>query len=133
MYLYFVTQKDFNNDFIILNPRIPKTIGDDEEAITPRICMSTSILGAMSSICKNLNYGCKTFIYKLEISNDEMNDDTYIHYPTENEVPDAFYTGEVWVLKSVQLKLFKTLKITNINIHDVNENISIGNFIFKEL
>lgn len=70
MIVYFITQKDFGIS-TILKPRIPES-SPKYEGIIPRICVSTSILGALSSIGNNLNLECNTYIYKCDLDESEI-------------------------------------------------------------
>ena len=70
MRVYFVTQKDFGLS-IILKPKIPESSPEYEGKI-PRICVSTSILGALSSIGGNLGLNCNTYIYKCDLDDSEV-------------------------------------------------------------
>lgn len=107
MIFYFCTHKNFG-DNILLNPRIPKTYGENEDNQTKRICVSSSVEGCIKAIGCNIFIGCNLYIHKADI------DISIIKQPTESEVPDVWVTGECWVLKPTMFELFKTLLVKDI-------------------
>ena len=70
MRVYFITQKDLGPS-VILKPRIPESSPEYEGRIQ-RICVSSSILGALSSIGNNLGLECNTYIYKCDLDESEI-------------------------------------------------------------
>lgn len=125
MIVYFVTQKNMGSE-VTLIPRIPKSSLKDEGDI-PRICVSTSILGALSSIGRNICFGCSTFVYSCDANFDEI--------IQPNNVHDVDYTGELWILSPKKFTLWKTLeleKVHSFTVDDTNE-IEISQFEFREL
>lgn len=121
MKVYFVTQKYFGKE-VELKPRIPIS-ADKKEGNTPRICVSTSILGALSSIGKNLGLGCKTYIYSCDISEDE-----YMQ-PNDN-IEDIDMTGELWLLCEKKFILCKIICLNKSDSFEIENNVSIYNFRF---
>lgn len=124
MKVYFITQKDMG-DHVILKPRIPESAPDYEGNI-PRICVSPSILGALSSIGRHIYIGCYTYVYVCELDESEL-----IQAPSS--VNDADMTGEFWILIEKEFKIYKTLKITDEDsfIVDEDKEIEICNFKFE--
>lgn len=114
MTLYFVTNSERFEDSMILYPRIPKSIDieNNEDYITPRICVSNSVIGCLNSIQNNLGGGCSLNIYKCYVKNKE------IYRPTSREVPDVKDTGEVWLLKPTEFYRIMKIKSSN-NISEV--------------
>lgn len=142
MKVYFVTQKWFQSDDFIefqeqnrtsvtiarrihLEPRVPESMGSDESD-RPRICVSNSVLGALSAVGKNLYCGVKTFVYSAEIDNGRL------YQPHGNEVLDAFLTGELWLLKPVSMTLEHVLKVKKIELFDTN-GVEVANVQFEIL
>ena len=124
MIVYFVTQKDMG-EIILLKPKIPKS-ASKEEGIIKRICVSTSILGALSSIGRNLYLGCVTYIYKADI---EIKD---IFQPNDF-VDDIDCTGELWLMKNTEFILHKKIKLLEIESFLLDSDKEIYNYKFESL
>lgn len=112
---------------LLLNPRIPKTIMENiEDSEIPRICISTSIFGAIAAISDDSD---KIFyVHSIEnVKNILKNEET-------NEfVPDALSTGECWLLDyDVKTKVVGkiTLKDRLSNIYTFFR-ISKNNFLYN--
>lgn len=98
------------------SPRIPEYRCKGEDSKTPRICMSTDILGCLSGIPRgdevlagllNLSYAKKIpsilHLYSVDESNLLEEDYYSTNYLVENNlVPDAKDNKEVWLLKKVK-------------------------------
>ena len=123
MKVYFVTQKNMG-EFTILKPRKPES-APDYEGNQPRICVSTSILGALSSIGRNLYLGCHTYIYVCELDESEM-------IQPSNNINDIDMTGELWILIEKEFKLHKTIKLNSVNSFSIDDEkgTEIYNFEF---
>lgn len=100
MKIYFVTQKPMG-EMIDLQPTIPKS-GNKHEGEIPRICVSTSILGVLSSISPNLYLRNYTYIYTADVNINNL-------YQPIEEVSDNDMTGELWVLKPTTFFLHKVI------------------------
>lgn len=124
MKVYFVTQRFMGNS-ILLKPRVPESAPEYEGDI-PRICVSPSILGALSSIGRHIFLGSYTYVYVCELDESEL-----IQAPSS--VNDADMTGEFWILIEKEFKLYKTLKIISEDsfIIDKEKEIEICNFKFE--
>lgn len=109
MKVYRIELRD-RGDSIIYEPYIPKSLAHYEDNKTPRIPCAPTILGCLRSlqITQNPN------IDKHQLDNHYVNiylyeahvDIEYLHVPTEKEVFDAFFTGELWILNT-QTTFFK--------------------------
>ena len=122
MRVYFITQKDYGIS-VILNPKIPESSPEYEGRIK-RICVSTSILGALSSIGNNLGLECNTYIYKCDLDKDEI-------IQPENNVNDIDMTGELWILTEKEFKLHKIVKLKQVQSFCVDKEKDIDIFNFK--
>lgn len=79
-----------------LSPKIPQcAIPERENRSIPRVCLSNSIEGCL----KSLDFPCKYFVYTPVDAN------IPIYQPTTEQVRDAKYTGEVWVLEEIKVKM----------------------------
>lgn len=123
MRVYFITQKNMGLS-VILKPRLPESSSEYEGNI-PRICVSASILGALSSIGNNLDLECYTYIYRCDL------DDTEIIYPG-NCINDIDMTGELWILIEKEFALHKIIKLKNVHSFciDQDKETDIFNFEF---
>lgn len=123
MIVYFITQKDFGIS-TILKPIIPES-SPEYEGIIPRICVSTSILGALSSIGNNLYLDCNTYIYKCDL------DESEIIQPGKT-VNDVDMTGELWILIEKEFILHKIIKLRKVQSFciDKEKETDIFNFEF---
>ena len=90
--------------------------------------MSTSILGALSSIGENLYLDCCTYIYCANISADD-NISQPIH------IGDYDFTGELWLQNEKQFSLYETIRIEDENDFHPRGigNGHVYNFVFKEV
>lgn len=108
MNLYHLSEE--NLDGVTLIPRIPDnfmTRKGYEDNKTKRISFSKSINGALMGISSNLTG--KIFYVHEPVNNTRLK----IKEITDDDVPDASITGEVWVLNRTKLKHVKTIKVTD--------------------
>ena len=122
MRVYFITQKDLGLS-VILKPRIPESSPEYEGRIQ-RICVSTSILGALSSIGKHLELACDTFIYKCDLDESEI-------IQPGNNVNDVDMTGELWILIEKEFKLHKIIKLREVQSFCIDKENDTDIFNFK--
>ena len=122
MRVYFITQKDLGSS-VILKPRIPESSPEYEGRIQ-RICVSSSILGALSSIGNNLGLECNTFIYKCDLDESEI-------IQPGNNVNDVDMTGELWILIEKEFKLHKIIKLREVQSFCINKENDTDIFNFK--
>ena len=122
MVVYFVTQKDMGSS-VILNPRIPES-SPDYEGNCPRICVSASILGALSSIGNHLGLEYNTYIYKCDIEEAKL-------IQPVNNVNDADMTGELWILVQEKFTLHKIIKLKNVNSFRIDRERETDVFNFE--
>lgn len=90
-----------------LTPKIPEcAISMYEDIETKRVCFSDSIDGCLSA----LQTPGKYYVY-VPIENIQ---EESLYYPTVDDVRDAKYTHEVWVLSEVKVKCIGAIKSPNI-------------------
>lgn len=88
----------------VLTPRVPEcALSSHEDVKTERICFSDFIEGCLSSLQDIPN---KYYVY---VPDQELNESD-IHIPTVDEVIDAKYTHEVWVMKEIKVKCIGVIK-----------------------
>lgn len=118
MRLYWVTQKQIGDNILEVNltPQIPKTVSDGEDKVTPRICMSSSVIGAINSISNNI-YGNIVYVYTADVKVQD------IIQPSIEQVPDVFMTGEMWVIKPIKVSYMCSLSVSDkhISLLDIDE------------
>ena len=126
MRVYFVTQKDMGLS-VLLEPRKPESAPLSEGEIA-RICVSNSILGALSSVGGNLCLGCNTYIYSCDLDESEL-------IQPGLHVNDVDYTGELWILIKKEFTLYKIIKLNDVNSFyiDREKEIKIYHFVFNEV
>jgi len=117
---YFVSIKNFDNQ--ILHPRIPKNRMNNEDEEIERICVSQSIDGCLVATY----YGVGDIIYVHTCESDK------VISPTPEQVEDAPFTGEQWIIEPVEMKLFMKLEITE-KIDRVigNADLSIDTYRYR--
>lgn len=139
----FRIEEEFKGDSYSLSPRVPTNIQNGEDSITPRICVCPTVFGCLdaSQMCIPLSKKVSfedIYLYSAELDTEKDS----IYQPNENEVPDAFKTGELWVLNDVEFKLEKIYKvrlfIAGINIYyiyssDVEEYIKENGYIINSI
>lgn len=121
MKVYFITQKNMGKS-VILKPRRPESSPDHEGDI-PRICVSSSILGALSSIGYNLGLNCNTYIYVCDLDESELIQPGY-------NVTDVDMTGEMWILIEKEFTLHKIIKLISNDSFIIDDGIIVNNFRF---
>lgn len=98
MKLYFLsTNGDLYNK--IIEPRIPSNHAVEigmEDNQTKRIAVCDTIRGCLSSIPIIFNEGDRIYVYYIDYNGD-------IYKPTNKEVYDVEFTGELWILEPVKL------------------------------
>lgn len=88
-----------HKNLTLLTPRIPEcAVSIYEDTVTKRVCFSDSIEGCLSAL---QDIPRKYYVYTPQ----ELIQQNDLYYPTVNEVRDAKYTHEVWILQEVKVKL----------------------------
>ncbi|RHB41980.1 hypothetical protein DW886_15610 [Enterocloster aldenensis] len=101
MKLYHVSM-DWSQTPKLFIPRIPESRAYDEDDVTERICLSTTIAGALSAIANKPTETCtwkKITVYELETDDYIDSLDLYM----SGKVNDSILTHECWYLKPVVL------------------------------
>lgn len=123
MLLYHVTS-DLNHNGVFI-PRIPENVEIyDEDETTPRICVSNSIEGCLTSMpnggddLSNLLEYCdnKLKVFVFDTNKLGINDENIINSKLlvdKYRVHDAILTGEHWLLNPVSLTESSIINITS--------------------
>ena len=122
MQYFFISRR--NHDGKILEPCIPKNRMPSEDGKTARICVSTSISGCLAAV-QGLKEGNTIYIHTCE-SNQNIQ-------PTKDQVPDVFFTGEIWITESVEMELIGKIKITKVDYfdYDPKNGIAMTNYQYQ--
>ena len=96
MKLYHISRKDLGG-YVVLEPSIPTHKAFGENTTIPRICCAPSIYNCLIAMeaaadIDDVNNSSNLYVYYAEV------DPTAIYRPEVDEVPDVFYTNEVWLL-----------------------------------
>ena len=87
-----------NNNLTVLTPKVPEcAVASYEDVKTKRICFSDIIEGCLSAL---QDIPKKYYVYVPA----EQITEKDIYYPTVNDVRDAKYTHEVWILHEIKVK-----------------------------
>ena len=96
-----------NENLKVLTPRVPEcAVAIYEDVKTKRICFSDFIEGCLSALQDIPN---RYYVYVPEQEVDEAD----IHIPTVDEVRDAKYTHEVWVMRETKVKCIGVIQTEN--------------------
>lgn len=100
-----------NGKLKTLTPKVPEgALPEYEDTKTKRVCFSDSIDGCLSSL---MNPG-KYYVY---IPKEDIREDS-IYYPTVDDVRDAKYTHEVWLLSEIEVKCIGIIKSSDIYLKE---------------
>ena len=97
MQVYHVSLDTEGDMYKLFEPRIPWAMSEEEDAYTPRICVSTNIVGAVSGVGYDAAFevGTSIMVYSADVQ------ERFLERPDEllayHGVMDAMYTQEHWV------------------------------------
>lgn len=93
---------------IRLNPKVPDSICGGEDPVTPRICCAMSIRDCLVSL--EAAYGIvdkENVLYNVYEADVPVES---IYQPSVDEVPDVWFTNELWIVESQQFNLVGTFR-----------------------
>lgn len=105
--LYFVSELNMNDELLV--PMVPDnymTRNSFEDNITPRVCFSVTIDGALMGLSQNIK-GKKFYVHVPEDGQRLT-----IIKPAVASVPDQLITHEHWVMENVNLRCIGQIEIT---------------------
>ena len=97
-------------DGVRIKPKIPRnylTENGYSDNNTPRICLFSSVSGAL---CSKIGDIKEKEFYVYTIPRTEVNS---VVVPTIDQVPDRAITDEIWLLKPVKLIYYGKIKVAN--------------------
>ncbi len=108
-----------DNKLKTLTPKVPEcAVPGYEDTETKRVCFSDSVDGCLSAIQSPGKY--YVYIPKEGIPQDS------IYYPTVDDVRDAKYTHEVWILSEVKVKCMGIIKSSDMYYFTERHNSGRG-------
>lgn len=114
---------------ILLSPYIPNNRANGENSTTPRIPCSLTIMGCITSLSlpfiyedymkirKSTDNRFIVHLYGADVSVDN------IYQPTNDQVPDEWLTGELWLTKDTEFIIEKT--------YELNRHIELPGFPYS--
>lgn len=104
MLVYHVSRCPEPDRIKTFTPRIPWSVGPDEDVETPRVCVSGSVLGALAAIMLSddiIDNGEGFMVFSANVPEDEMiGPEELVEY---YGVLDAMCTQEYWVTKPITM------------------------------
>ena len=113
--LYRIVDKCYGYE-TLFTPNIPQNIMDKENTTIKRICTAPTIPGCIESIQPLCNDAYKERLLNgeeitLYLYYTKVNKFENLYFPDTEDVPDAYKTGEVWVIKPYRFRFVSELKI----------------------
>lgn len=97
--LYHVSWYPHNGE--VFKPRVPQNIAGEEDNKTKRVCVSTSVVGALRAIMCDDVTGFYYLHQPVDVGRKKICD--HIYKPTVDDVPDVIETREKWILCPVKM------------------------------
>ena len=97
--LYHVSY--YPHDGEVFKPRVPQNIAGEEDNKVKRVCVSTSVVGALRAICCEDVTGFYYLHKPVSVGKKKIED--HIYKPTVDDVPDVIETREKWILCPVKM------------------------------
>ena len=113
--LYHLSEKDLNGQTLHPRKMEKDRVMEGEDWRSKRICVSTSIDGALSSLasCMTCPFGEKFYVHTLT-NLDELFMHDKVYKPSKKQVPDAEATGEHWLKAPATLECIGKVEIIDI-------------------
>lgn len=118
---FFHASKDPHISETVIYPRVPNFRMVSEEFNTARVCTSMSIIGCLCAMQK-LEVGEIIYMYSCEAE--------YYIQPTEEQVADVAYTGEVWLIEATKIEYYAELVIESVQMMIV-DNFEVPIYQFR--
>ena len=107
-------EEEYKGDSFTLSPRIPTNIQHGEDQTTKRICVCPTIIGCIKAtqMCFPLEF--KAGFIPIHLYSAIIDTDICNVYQPLKEVPDAFITGELWLLNETKFTLERIYDIKHL-------------------
>ena len=98
--VYHMSNK-FLGEVTVMKSRVPKITAFGEDEHLPRICVAPSIIGCIYALPEfpppdREITKMQWWLYRADLDGDDLLD---VYHPDSAELPDAWETGEFWLLK----------------------------------
>lgn len=113
--LYHVSRDSHDGE--VFKPRVPDNRIEYEDDKVKRVCVSTSVIGALRGIACDDASG--DYILHTPVNAGRKKISDYIYKPTVNELPDVIETREKWILCPVKMVECGCVKIRNGKIAEI--------------
>lgn len=114
--LYHLSEQNLDGKTLEPRPLDPMRAMDSEDWRVPRICVSTSIDGAVSSLLDSVScpFGKKFWVH-VPTNLEELFLLNKVHRPSTKQVPDAEVTGEHWLKAPTVMKAIGKIEVLDID------------------
>lgn len=122
--LYHLSSLDLNGQTLQPRKMDRDRVMEGEDWWSKRICVSTSIDGALSSLasCMACPFGKKFYVHTLT-NLDELFMCDKVYKPLANQVPDAEATGEHWLKAPALMKCIGKVEIVDLKASSSSQMI----------
>lgn len=110
--LYHLSETNHNGETFYPRPMDRDRVMDGENWRKPRICVSNSIDGSISSLVDSIScpYGMKLWVHiPLDLMN--LFKSNKVYRPSTRQVPDAEVTGEHWLKAPAKFKTIGQIEV----------------------
>lgn len=105
--LYHISLENHNGE--IFYPRIPEGVWDEDEK-TPRICVSTSLVGCIRALDTCLWYPAVKWYVHVPDNLEDLYQNGSVMMPSEKEVGDVKTTREKWIIEPCKMNCIGAIK-----------------------
>ena len=120
--LYHLSDKNHDNETFVPRPMPKWRVMEGENWKAKRICVSTSIDGALTALLSSDSqpFGKHLFVHIPE-NLDVLKSKNKIYVPSTKQVPDAYVTHECWIKAPAKMKCIGELEVM-----DIDENVDLS-------
>lgn len=99
LFEFFHLSRDIDHDHMFV-PRLPKSHAPNEDTLIPRISVAPTIEQCLRGVIFPL-WDRKLFVHRFLVGERFIEENMKLQKDLVNLVPDAFISGECWILKEV--------------------------------
>ena len=137
-HLYHLSDNNYDNETFVPRPMPRWRAMEGENWKTKRICVSTSIDGALAALLSSDSqpFGKHLFVHVPE-NIDELKSKNKIYAPSKKQVPDVEATGELWLKAPAKMKCIGEIEVVDIDAsnelsyEDDGQTICLDAFVWK--
>ena len=114
--LYHLSKENLDGKRLEPRPMDKMRVMEGEDWKVPRICVSTSIDGAVSALLDSVScpFGTKLWVH-VPTNLEELFKENKVHRPSLRQVPDAEVTGEHWLKAPTTFKAIGKIEVIGID------------------